>query len=67
MAEYEEHPHPTEFVCVDEYPDYVTGQAEQRGGSHFFFVLTDCSDHQTTGHCPPYTENRELACVVCSK
>jgi len=66
MTESKENPHPTEFVCVDEYPDYVTGQAAHRGGSHFFFVLTDCSK-QTIGHCPPYTGNRELACVVCSK
>ena len=53
----------TMFVCVDTAMESVPGsQADVRGG-HFYFVEAHCSGLS----CPPYYNERELGCVVCSK
>jgi len=67
MTEQYNHPHPTTYECVDQYPEYITGLSDDTNGALFFFVRTDCSGQGTTGQCPPYDANKQLTCVVCSK
>ena len=57
----------TTYECVDTQPDYVVGSADNSDGALFYFVNPDCSGHGRLGHCPPYVEDRQLTCVVCSK
>jgi len=59
--------HPTTYECVDQYPEYIAGLSGNANGALFYFVRTDCSGEGTTGHCPPYYDNKKLTCVVCSK
>ena len=55
--------HRTMFVCVDIAMEPVPGsQADVRGG-HFYFVEANCGGLP----CPPYNNDKELGCVVCSK
>ena len=53
-----------EYVCVDQSPDVVTGLQANKNGAVMYMVQAHC---ETMGHCPPYINNAELTCVVCSK
>ena len=67
MAGYTGHNHDTTYECVDMSPEYVTGQGANLDRALFYFVKPDCTTTGTIGHCPPYYEDRQLTCVVCSK
>jgi hypothetical protein len=51
----------TEFICVERLAERGSGPS-YRGQSYLFPTEVQCSGLP----CPPYTQNRELACVVCS-
>jgi hypothetical protein len=53
----------TMYECVDMNMDVVPGTAADVTGSHFYHVEADCSGVA----CPPYDNQRELNCVVCSR
>ena len=36
-------------------------------GALLYFVKTDCRGSGDTGHCPPYDEDKQLTCVVCTR
>ena len=51
------------FECVDKDLDSVPGSSGQTHGGIFMHVESRCGTHL----CPPYTDGKELTCVVCSK
>ena len=52
------------FECVDANPEFLPNLDGDESGGNFFFVEPDCNDG---AHCPPYTDDAEITCVVCSK
>ena len=44
-----------------------TGMSSNHAGALLYFVKTDCSGSGDTGHCPPYDEDKQLTCVVCTR
>ena len=53
----------TEYVCVDESPEVIPGGGANQNGALFYYVRAYCGSLQ----CPPYKNNRETTCVVCTK
>ena len=52
------------FECVDEDQESLSGSQGSTNGVLFYNVEAAC----TTGlPCPPYDQNKELNCVVCTK
>ena len=52
----------TEFVCMDDKPEHIA----HRSSSHGLFLypaVTSCGPLP----CPPYVENAELLCAVCTR
>ena len=41
--------------------------SSNQDGALLYFVKTDCSGSGDTGHCPPYDEDKQLTCVVCTR
>ena len=55
--------HRTQFTCIDIALKSVVGSSETKYGLLFFFVEGRCGSLP----CPPYDNNRELSCAVCTK
>jgi len=56
----------TEYICVDGSPEESIkppGQSGQDNQSVFYYVRAKCGSLR----CPPYKEDREVTCVVCTK
>ena len=55
----------THTICIDEEPEGIAG-GEARGNymKRMFFTKIRCG---TNTLCPPYVEERQLTCVVCTK
>ncbi|XP_021341112.1 short-chain collagen C4-like [Mizuhopecten yessoensis] len=53
----------SEYVCVDEHPQALTGGSRNDNGKLFYQVRTVCGPLQ----CPPYEHDKVLSCVVCLK
>ena len=54
----------TMFECVDSSPDVVRGKASDNADAAVFYH----NEASCNGlACPPYTAEKELTCVVCSK
>ena len=62
MSEHYSH-HRTMFVCVDKDQDSVPGSQAATYGAKFHHTEADCSGMP----CPPYNNQKELNCVVCTK
>ena len=62
-ASYYRHPAASEYVCVDDDPQYFEGRRQNSNGKLFFPALTVCGSLP----CPPYENAKYLTCVVCSK
>ena len=43
------------------------GMSSNHDGALLYFVKTDCRGSGDTGHCPPYDEDKQLTCVVCTR
>ncbi|XP_069112473.1 uncharacterized protein [Argopecten irradians] len=57
-------PSPTQYVCVDEHPQALTGGGITNSeGRLLYQVRTVCGSLQ----CPPYEDDKVLSCVVCLK
>ena len=63
MAEIYDHKHNSMFECVDKYAQTIPGEYANDNGALFNLVEIKCIGLL----CPPYNEQRELACVVCTK
>ncbi|XP_052784982.1 short-chain collagen C4-like [Mya arenaria] len=55
--------HGSEYICLDDRPEGVVGSTHFDGTNELYFVEVHCEGGM---ECPPYVNNRELACVVCS-
>ena len=55
-------PHRTMFECMDRYPEAIPGTVGV--GALFWHTEAKCTGGL---HCPPYDEQKELTCVVCTK
>ena len=53
----------TMFVCVDRAQESIPGTAAGTNGALFYHTEADC----TILPCPPYNNEQELNCVVCTK
>ena len=53
----------TTYECVDKDLDSVPGTEGRTGGAQFYHVEATCNGLE----CPPYNNNQELNCVVCTK
>ena len=62
MSEHKNH-HPTSFVCIDRSMGAVTGRRGNEAAGDLWHVEADC----TGMPCPPYSNYKELTCVVCTK
>lgn len=51
------------YVCVDLNPDYIPGGERSNDHSVLYTTGIKCGSIQ----CPPYHDNLEIFCVVCSK
>ncbi|KAL4229876.1 hypothetical protein ACF0H5_010267 [Mactra antiquata] len=63
MTEYHGHPGPQNHVCVDHHPDFIQGGGGNADEHILYLTISKCGSLP----CPPYANDRELACVVCSK
>ena len=63
MTEHHTHKRNAVFECVDKDAEGIPGSSADTEGSLFFHVQTQCNGIQ----CPPYSNEKELACVVCTK
>lgn len=54
------------FECVDSEPEYLRGMNQDTDGALFYFVKPDCVSAGTIGQCPPYKDDWQLTCVVCT-
>ena len=55
--------HRSSYSCLDIDPESIPGADDQTDPSIFFHTVTDCNGLS----CPPYENNRQLSCVVCTK
>ena len=51
------------FICVDEDMEFIDGKTGNQVGSDLWIVEASC----VSLPCPPYNEEAEMSCVVCSK
>ena len=62
MAEYHGH-HRSTFECVDVAPETIAGCHTDQDGALFYHVEPRCGSLP----CPPYDEQKEMTCAVCSR
>jgi len=62
MSDYYEDP-PSQYTCVDIGLKSVAGSLASHKGLYFHFVEGRCGSLP----CPPYDNNKELSCAVCTK
>ena len=55
--------HRTEYVCVDKVMESVSGSQNNINAAHFYHVEAHCDGMA----CPPYDDQKELNCVMCTK
>ena len=53
----------TMYECVDMSMESIPGSQDHIDGGHFYHVEAHCNGMA----CPPYNNERELNCVVCSR
>lgn len=51
------------YVCLDGRAETEVGDAENLNGYLIYTVEAECG----TLKCPPYVQDREVTCVICSK
>ena len=62
MAERYSH-HRSTFECVDSDPEAVAGGHSTQHSAVFFHVEPRCASLP----CPPYEQNKEMTCAVCTR
>ena len=64
MTSHDSHKRNAVYECVDEEPESIDGSVGNTHGAIFYFTLPNCG---TGLPCPPYTTNKAITCVVCTK
>ncbi|XP_052777892.1 uncharacterized protein LOC128215225 [Mya arenaria] len=54
---------PTNYICLDQNAETERGDARNDNGKVVYLVEAACGSLP----CPPYVQNREIPCVVCTK
>ncbi|KAK3587952.1 hypothetical protein CHS0354_014467 [Potamilus streckersoni] len=62
MSGHHVHAGATNYVCVDANPESRPGSIDNKEGHLMYIVQVKCGSLP----CPPYVENRVVACVLCS-
>ena len=62
MTEYDGY-HRSSYTCIDVDPEPIPGEGSYTDPSFLYHTVTDCNGLL----CPPYENNRQLSCVVCTK
>jgi len=56
------------FECVDSEPEYIEAEESNYSSGKFYFVRSGCTGELfNTEYCPPYDDDKQLTCVVCTK
>ena len=63
MAERFSHKRNVVYECVDKDTESIPGSVANTNGATFYHVQAQCNGLL----CPPYDQEKELACVVCTK
>ena len=63
MTERHSHMHSSDFVCIDDDPEYVHGTFADKNGALLYPVEGVCGSLP----CQPYVAGRELTCAVSTK
>ncbi|XP_052084163.1 short-chain collagen C4-like isoform X2 [Mytilus californianus] len=63
MAGKYDHSASSEYACVDNDAEAISGDSKDENGILFYPVKTVCGSLK----CPPYKQDTEVLCVVCSK
>ncbi|XP_063436745.1 uncharacterized protein LOC134718183 [Mytilus trossulus] len=53
----------SEYACVDKATEVIAGGSKNDNGKLFYPVITSCGSLK----CPPYKQDTEVLCVICSK
>jgi hypothetical protein len=64
MAELPSHKRNIVYECVDSNPESIPGSAGEDHVATLYFVVVSCGYGVP---CPPYTSNKAITCVVCTK
>jgi len=62
MSGHYSHKSSADYICVDGKPESVTGGQNSVNGNLLYLVEATCGALK----CPPYHNDKELTCVVCS-
>jgi hypothetical protein len=62
MTEYDGY-YRSSYTCIDVDSEPIPGESSNTSPSLFYHTVTDCNGLL----CPPYENNRQLSCVVCTK
>ena len=55
-------------ICIDEQPEGIPGAVAHAGSvGRLSFTQISCGTNMPNMLCPPYVQNRQLTCVVCTK
>lgn len=54
---------PSNYACLDTRPEVEAGDFEDKNGKLVYIAEAECGSLK----CPPYVQDREITCVVCSK
>jgi hypothetical protein len=63
VSGYYGHKAASTYICLDEKPEIVDGGAANQDGKLLYTVVGKCGSLK----CPPYKNNYEITCAVCSK
>ena len=63
MAEHSTGAYRTMYACIDKDMETIPGSASHIDGGHLYHVEASCNGFA----CGPYSDSKELNCVVCSK
>ena len=63
MAERHSHKGRSTFECVDVAPETITGGHADHDGALFYHVEPRCGSLP----CPPYDQQKEMTCAVCTR
>ena len=66
MSERYNH-HRSQFSRVDHSLKPVIGSIHDHNGFLFYTVEGVCGSHTPSYPCPPYSQDNELSCAVCTK
>ena len=66
VSEYSGHKGRTMYVCLDKDAEALRGEEASTNGALMYHAVTDCNARYGIP-CPPYVNEKDLACVVCTK